>query len=157
MVEEKKNIGVRLLLCQRTIRLLKQTSKYNLSLFLTFDLIKQYDKLRKNKITKCFPFQMCSTIWGKFLEVLSLITVEPTMTLYMMAFMITTVLEQAFFVDKACRVNHKFNSTICDNITAYKDYNSEVQVRKLHRKSFQKVFRYFGNPTGRGLGDTSKF
>lgn len=52
------------------------------------------------------------------------------MVLYMMAFMTTSVVEQAFFVNKACRVNHGLNTTICDNLTAdeYKDLNKEVQV-----------------------------
>ncbi|XP_044758271.1 solute carrier family 46 member 3 isoform X2 [Coccinella septempunctata] len=58
------------------------------------------------------------------------ITVEPTLYLYMMAFMITSVLENAFFIDKACRVNHHFNSTVCDDIAneVYSDLNKEVQV-----------------------------
>lgn len=74
-------------------------------------------------------FQMCSSrLLHKTIYYLSFVTVEPTMVLYMMAFMITTVLEQAFFVDKACRVNHKFNATICDNIADYKEYNKEVYV-----------------------------
>lgn len=48
----------------------------------------------------------------------------------MMAFMLTSVLENAFFVDKACRVNHNFNETICNDIAneAYSDLNKEVQV-----------------------------
>lgn len=69
--------------------------------------------------------------WGaKFKHFLQLITVEPTMVLYMMAFMLTSVVEQSFFVYKACRVNHGYNDTICKNITAkiYEDYNKEVQV-----------------------------
>lgn len=53
------------------------------------------------------------------------------MSFYMMAFMITSVVEQAFFIHKACRVNHGLNATICDNLTAdeHKDINKEVQVR----------------------------
>lgn len=67
---------------------------------------------------------------GKFKKYLGLITVEPTMVLYMMAFMLTSVVEQSFYVYKACKVNHGFNDTICKNITAekYEDYNKEVQV-----------------------------
>ncbi|XP_069691547.1 probable peptidoglycan muropeptide transporter SLC46 isoform X2 [Periplaneta americana] len=59
-----------------------------------------------------------------------LITVEPVMFLYMMAFMLTSVVEQAFFVDKACRVNLNFSDTICSNLTdkQYKEYNKQVQV-----------------------------
>lgn len=61
---------------------------------------------------------------------LDFITVEPTLYLYMMAFMITSVLENAFFVDKACRVNHHLNDTVCGDIAnkAYSDLNREVQV-----------------------------
>lgn len=52
------------------------------------------------------------------------------MVFYMMAFMLTNVVEQSFFVHKACTVNHGFNETICKNITAneYEEYNKEVQV-----------------------------
>lgn len=70
------------------------------------------------------------TCGGKLKHFLSLITVEPTMVLYIMAYMITSVVEQSFFVYKACRVNHGFNDTICNNITAdeNEEYNKEVQV-----------------------------
>lgn len=74
---------------------------------------------------------MSNRIWlTKLKKYLSLITIEPTMVLYMMAFMTTTVVEQAFFVDKACRVDHKFNDTICGNISAKEneDYNKIVQI-----------------------------
>jgi PCFT/HCP family folate transporter-like MFS transporter 1/3 len=61
----------------------------------------------------------------------NLITVEPVMFLYMMAFMLTSVVEQAFFVHKACRANLNFSDTICSNLAdiQYKEYNKEVQVR----------------------------
>lgn len=66
----------------------------------------------------------------KILSYLSYITVEPTLVLYMMAFMTTSVVEQAFFVNKACRVNHHYNSTICDNISdkKYENITKKVQV-----------------------------
>ncbi|XP_019870843.2 proton-coupled folate transporter isoform X2 [Aethina tumida] len=66
----------------------------------------------------------------KFTDFLKLITVEPTMILYMMAFMTTTVVEQAFFVYKACTVDHNLNKTVCDNISdeKYSDINKEVQI-----------------------------
>lgn len=69
----------------------------------------------------------------KFTDFLKLITVEPTMILYMMAFMTTTVVEQAFFVYKACTVDHNLNKTVCDNISdeKYSDINKQVQVIKL--------------------------
>lgn len=61
------------------------------------------------------------------------ITVEPTMVLYMMAFMITSVIEQAFFVYKACKVNHGYNETVCRNINEeqYENITKEVQVSKI--------------------------
>lgn len=68
----------------------------------------------------------------KLLNFLSYITVEPTMILYMMAFMITNVVEQAFYVFKACSVNHGYNATVCENINnvKYEDILKEVQVNK---------------------------
>lgn len=77
---------------------------------------------------------MPTETWGgKFKQFLALITVEPMMVLYMMAFMLTSVVEQSFFVYKACKVNHGLNDTICMNITAdeYEDYNKEVQVNRF--------------------------
>lgn len=66
----------------------------------------------------------------KLLHYLSYITVEPTMIFYMMAYMITNVVEQAFYVYKTCHVNHGYNSTVCDNINEakYEDILKEVQV-----------------------------
>lgn len=78
--------------------------------------------------------QMSGSTWAsKVKNALALITVEPTMVLYMMAFMTTTVVEQAFFVDRACRTNHHFDASICDNLTSEenKDYNKKVQVSQL--------------------------
>lgn len=73
------------------------------------------------------PAESCG---AKFKRLLALITVEPTMVLYMMAYMLTSIVEQSFFVYKACRVNHGFNDTICKNITAeeHEDLNKQVQV-----------------------------
>lgn len=63
-----------------------------------------------------------------------IITVEPAMTLYMLAFMLTTVIEQAFFVRRACMVNHNYTAEICDNLKDYPDIKNEVQitVSKFH-------------------------
>lgn len=62
---------------------------------------------------------------------LAQITIEPTLVLYMMAYMTTNVVEQAFFIDKACRVNHGFNASICEHINAAENevFNKEVQVK----------------------------
>lgn len=56
------------------------------------------------------------------------ITVEPTMFLYMLAFMLTSVIEQAFFLDKACIVNHNYTREICDSISTNDELKREVQV-----------------------------
>ncbi|KAG5890946.1 hypothetical protein JTB14_019883 [Gonioctena quinquepunctata] len=67
--------------------------------------------------------------WDKFAQYLNYITVEPTMVLYMMAFMTTSVVEQSFYVYKACRVNHGYNETICDNINDKKFENITKDVQ----------------------------
>ncbi|XP_053690728.1 proton-coupled folate transporter [Sabethes cyaneus] len=56
------------------------------------------------------------------------ITVEPSMFLYMMAFMLTSVVEQVFFLYKACTVNHGFSHDICINIENYQDIKKQVQI-----------------------------
>lgn len=57
-----------------------------------------------------------------------LISVEPTMFFYMFAFMTTTVVEQDFFLQKACRVNNNFSAEICDHI---KDSNNSEYKRQV--------------------------
>ena len=42
--------------------------------------------------------------------------------------MLTSVVEQVFFVYKACTVNHNYTSEICLQIQDYKDIKKEVQV-----------------------------
>ncbi|XP_055378626.1 solute carrier family 46 member 3-like [Condylostylus longicornis] len=71
---------------------------------------------------------MSTDIIEKIKEWIHSITVEPTMFLYMFAFMFTTVVEQAFFVRKACLVNHNYTVEICDNIKDYENITKEVQV-----------------------------
>ncbi|XP_072385002.1 lysosomal proton-coupled steroid conjugate and bile acid symporter SLC46A3 isoform X2 [Diabrotica undecimpunctata] len=67
---------------------------------------------------------------NKFLHYFKYVTVEPTMLLYMMAFMTTNVAEQSFYVYKTCTINHGYNKTICDNINTpeYKNISKEVQA-----------------------------
>ncbi|XP_077302511.1 lysosomal proton-coupled steroid conjugate and bile acid symporter SLC46A3 [Arctopsyche grandis] len=67
---------------------------------------------------------------GAFLKWLSLISVEPIMFLYMMAFTITSVVEQAFFINKACTVNHGHGSEICDNLSNSTNAAINNQVQK---------------------------
>lgn len=54
------------------------------------------------------------------------------MWLYMMAFMITSVVEQAFFVYKACRVDHGYSEEICANLKDNATINAKVQVCVIH-------------------------
>ncbi|XP_017791120.1 PREDICTED: proton-coupled folate transporter isoform X2 [Habropoda laboriosa] len=56
------------------------------------------------------------------------VSVEPTMWLYMMAYMITSVVEQAFFVHKACRVDHGYSEEDCANLNYNETMKAEVQV-----------------------------
>uniref|UniRef100_A0A1I8PBN0 Major facilitator superfamily (MFS) profile domain-containing protein n=1 Tax=Stomoxys calcitrans TaxID=35570 RepID=A0A1I8PBN0_STOCA len=58
------------------------------------------------------------------------ISVEPTMFLYMFAFMITSVVEQDFFLQKACRVNNNLSAEICDHIkdSENAEYKKQVQL-----------------------------
>lgn len=67
------------------------------------------------------------------------------MVLYMMAYMLTSVVEQSFFVYKACSSNHHLDDTICNNITAdeNEDYNKEVQVNM--ETVFSKAIVYYAN------------
>lgn len=61
------------------------------------------------------------------LGIIRQITVEPTMFLYMMAFMLTNVVEQVFFVYKACTVDHGYDEEVCRNIEQYQNIKKEVQ------------------------------
>lgn len=56
------------------------------------------------------------------------VSVEPTMWMYMMAFMITSVVEQAFFVYKACRVDHGLSEEVCAKLNDNQTLKSQVQV-----------------------------
>lgn len=56
------------------------------------------------------------------------ISVEPTLFLYMFAFMTTSVVENVFFVYKACTVNHGHPHNVCINIENYNDIKKEVQA-----------------------------
>lgn len=66
--------------------------------------------------------------WKKFFEWIKDVSVEPTMWLFMMAFMITSVVEQAFFVYKSCRVDHGYSEKICSNLNDNETIKTAVQV-----------------------------
>ena len=64
------------------------------------------------------------------LRVLRNVTVEPVLFAYMFAFMLTSVVEQTFYVDRACRVNLNFSDAVCSNIhnKTYQRELDQVQV-----------------------------
>ncbi|CAL7942134.1 unnamed protein product [Xylocopa violacea] len=66
--------------------------------------------------------------WRKYFNWIKDVSVEPTLWLYMMAYMITSVVEQAFFVDKACRVDHGYSEEICSKLNDNQTIKAEVQV-----------------------------
>nr|XP_012135993.1 PREDICTED: uncharacterized protein LOC100879736 [Megachile rotundata] len=66
--------------------------------------------------------------WRKYIEWVEKVSVEPTMWLYMMAFMITSVVEQAFFVYKSCRVDHGYSEEVCSKLNDNETIKAEVQV-----------------------------
>ncbi|CAG9761150.1 unnamed protein product [Ceutorhynchus assimilis] len=76
------------------------------------------------------PQSQSKTLCQYTLKCLSYITVEPSLVFYMLAFMITTVAEQSFFVFKACTVNHGYNDTICRNLNdkKFENITKEVQI-----------------------------
>ena len=53
----------------------------------------------------------------KIRKYVSLISIEPTMILYMMAFMTTSVVEQEFYFKRACLVNANFSEDVCNNLS----------------------------------------
>lgn len=59
------------------------------------------------------------------------ITVEPTMFLYMFAFMLTSVVEQAFYLHRACVTNHGYSEEICNNLDQNDTIKKEVQVNSI--------------------------
>ncbi|PBC29657.1 probable peptidoglycan muropeptide transporter SLC46 isoform X2 [Apis cerana] len=66
--------------------------------------------------------------WKKFFAWIKDVSVEPTMWLFMMAFMITSVVEQAFFVYKSCRVDHGYSEKICSNLNDNETIKTAVQL-----------------------------
>ncbi|XP_055909105.1 proton-coupled folate transporter [Eupeodes corollae] len=63
------------------------------------------------------------------------ISVEPTMFLYMFAFLFTSVVEQDFFVRKSCLVNNNYSLEICNNLDKFPEIKKEVQITtsKFHQ------------------------
>ncbi|XP_048516273.1 proton-coupled folate transporter-like isoform X2 [Athalia rosae] len=55
-------------------------------------------------------------------------TVEPTMWLYVMAFMINSVVEQSFFIYKSCLVDHGLSVKTCETLAENDTLQAQVQV-----------------------------
>lgn len=70
-----------------------------------------------------------------------LIGVEPVMFLYMAAFMTTSIVEESFFIFKACSVNLGYPVDICHNISdkAYKNYSDRVQIEVSVFHQYQNI------------------
>ncbi|XP_026284774.1 proton-coupled folate transporter isoform X1 [Frankliniella occidentalis] len=58
------------------------------------------------------------------------VSVEPVLFAYMFAFMFTSVVEQSFYVDRACRVHLNYSDHICSHIQdpTFKEEQNRVQV-----------------------------
>jgi PCFT/HCP family folate transporter-like MFS transporter 1/3 len=61
--------------------------------------------------------------WWKHFRV----TVEPSLFLYMMAFMVTTVVENVYYNYKSCTANHNFTHEICIELEKHDDVKKLVQ------------------------------
>lgn len=56
------------------------------------------------------------------------ITVEPLMILYMLAFMMTSIVEEEFYLQKSCRAHLKMSPEVCGNLSSLPELKKEVQV-----------------------------
>ncbi|KAK3914808.1 Proton-coupled folate transporter [Frankliniella fusca] len=63
-------------------------------------------------------------------RVVRAITVEPVLFAYMFAFMLTSVVEQSFYVDRACRIHLNYSDHICSHIQdpAFREEQNHVQI-----------------------------
>ncbi|KAG5330009.1 S46A3 protein, partial [Acromyrmex heyeri] len=66
-------------------------------------------------------------MYTKYFGWIKYVSVEPTMWLYMMAFMFTSVIEQDLFRYKACRVDHGCSEEICRHLSD--DDNKEIKTK----------------------------
>lgn len=79
----------------------------------------------------------CNAVCRKYFGWLKHISVEPTMWLYMMAFMFTSVIEQDFFRYKACRVDHGYSEKECLKMNN-EEIKTAVQVRSCKKYFLSK-------------------
>lgn len=74
------------------------------------------------------------SFWEKLKYIASNITVEPVVVLFFMPVMIDLLATQNLNLDKACRVNLKFDDAVCTDLSLRKRDNhtfEEVEVQKL--------------------------
>ncbi|XP_025075002.1 proton-coupled folate transporter isoform X1 [Pogonomyrmex barbatus] len=67
--------------------------------------------------------------WKKYFGWTKHISVEPTMWLFMMAFMFTSVVEQDFFKHKACRVDHGYSEQVCMSLNDNNNTDIKTKVQ----------------------------
>ncbi|XP_018344613.1 PREDICTED: proton-coupled folate transporter isoform X1 [Trachymyrmex septentrionalis] len=83
--------------------------------------------IKTNEATPRMEFSHTNRMYTKYFGWIKHISVEPTMWLYMMAFMFTSVVEQDLFRYKACRVDHGVSEEICRHLSD--DDNKEIKTK----------------------------
>ena len=69
-----------------------------------------------------------SCIKNRLIGIWKNITIEPVYLLFTLNYGIFGIVSQDLYIEKVCRVNLNFNSTICDNIQKYE--NEQIQVQE---------------------------
>ena len=67
-------------------------------------------------------------IKNRLIDIWKNITIEPVYLLFTFNYGIFGIVSQDLYIEKVCRVNLNFNSTICDNIQKYE--NEQIQVQE---------------------------
>lgn len=78
-----------------------------------------------------------ASCWARTVRAARSITVEPILFSYMFAFMLTSVVEQTFYVDRACRVHLNFSDSVCTHIKD-KEHRSELDLVQTEVASFHQ-------------------
>ncbi|RZF42731.1 hypothetical protein LSTR_LSTR014312 [Laodelphax striatellus] len=69
------------------------------------------------------------------------LSVELVLFLYFMAYMMTSVVEESLFIDKACRINLNLSTNICDNISSEENesYKKKVQLVVSNFRQYESM------------------
>lgn len=62
------------------------------------------------------------------------------MVLYMLAFMITSVVEEEFYIQKACLVHLNKSAAVCGNLSMYQETKKEVQIVTAKFHQWRTIF-----------------